>query len=98
MLFADGLPAATGRLLRGDNEKTFIIGRIAVLKKFRKLGLGSIVVQVLEDRAKKLGAEEVGLSAQCRAQKFYEKIGYTAKGNTYFDEYCEHIYMYKPLN
>ncbi|HCR43157.1 MAG TPA: GNAT family N-acetyltransferase [Ruminococcaceae bacterium] len=97
VLFADGGPAACGRLLRGPDEKIFIIGRVAVLKKYRGRGLGSTVVQVLEDRAKKLGGESTGLSAQCRVQKFYEKLGYEAQGEKYFDEYCQHIYMQKRL-
>lgn len=98
MLFADGLPAATGRLLLGSDEKTFIIGRVAVLKEHRGLGLGSIVVSALEHEAKKQGGERVGLSAQCKVRKFYEKMGYAAQGNTYFDEFCEHVYMYKELS
>ena len=36
------------------------------------------------------------LSAQVRAQGFYEAIGYHAKGETYLDEYCPHVTMTKP--
>lgn len=98
VLFADGAPAATGRLMQGNEEKTFIIGRVAVLKKYRGLGLGSILVGVLEDKAKKLGGKNIGLSAQCRAKEFYEKMGYSAQGETYLDEYCEHVYMSKGID
>ena len=33
VLFIDGKAAGTGRLLPGGNNKTFIIGRVAVLKE-----------------------------------------------------------------
>lgn len=36
-------------------------------------------------------------NSQCRAQGFYEKIGYVASGETYLDEDCEHIHMEKKL-
>lgn len=97
VLFADGLPAAAGRLLRGNGETTFVIGRVAVLEKYRGQGLGRIVVEILEKEAKKLGGEHIGLSAQCRVRKFYEKMGYAAQGGTYLDEFCEHVYMHKEL-
>ncbi|MDR3598681.1 GNAT family N-acetyltransferase [Clostridium sp.] len=97
VLFVDGKPAATGRLLLGKNNKTFVIGRVAVLQEYRKLHLGSKIISELESEAERLGGIRIELSAQCRAQGFYEKMGYVASGETYLDEYCEHINMGKQL-
>lgn len=97
VLFIDGKAAGTGRLLPGENNKSFIIGRVAVLEKYRKLHLGSKIINELEAVAKTLNGISIELSAQCRAQGFYEKLGYVASGETYLDEFCEHIHMEKQL-
>lgn len=89
--------AATGRMYKAENENTYILGRIAVLKPYRKKGCGSIVVKALEDKARELKGEKCRLSAQCQAVPFYEKLGYTAYGEEYLDEHCPHISMEKPL-
>ncbi|MVX65677.1 GNAT family N-acetyltransferase [Clostridium chromiireducens] len=97
VLFVDGRAAGTGRLLPGENHKTFVIGRVAVVKQYRKLHLGSKIINELENMPKKLGGVRIHLSAQCKAQGFYEKLGYTASGEPYLDELCEHIHMEKKI-
>lgn len=97
VLFVNGKAAGTGRLLPSEKNKTFVIGRVAVLEKYRKLHLGSKIINELEVIAKKLDGISIELSAQCRAQVFYEKLGYVASGEIYLDEFCEHIHMEKQL-
>ncbi len=97
VLFVDGKAAGTARLLPRENNKTFVIGRVAVLEKYRKLHIGSKIINELEIMAKKLDGISIELSAQCRVQGFYEKLGYVAIGETYLDEFCEHIHMEKQL-
>lgn len=97
VLFVDGKAAGTGRLLPGGNNNNFVIGRVAVLEKYRKLHIGSKIINELEAIAKNLGGTSIILSAQCTAQGFYEKLGYVASGETYLDEFCEHIHMEKQL-
>ena len=65
-------------------------------KLIERKGLGALVVQKLEQVAAQHGAKAFILSAQVRAQGFYEAIGYHAKGETYLDEYCPHVTMTKP--
>jgi predicted GNAT family N-acyltransferase len=96
VLFENGVPAATGRLF-AKNKDTYIIGRVAVRKQYRNSGLGKKVVGRLEDRARELGGRCVELSSQCRVRNFYEKMGYFATGETYLNEFCEHIHMRKYL-
>ena len=87
---------ATGRMYFED-EKTMILGRIAVIKEYRGTGLGNKVVKSLENKAKELNCTTVKLSAQQRAQMFYEKLGYQPIGEVYYDEWCPHITMSKNI-
>lgn len=95
IVYIDNLPIATGRVFK--SEDSYYIGRIAVLKQYRKNKIGSYVIKLLEDKAKELGAKTITLSAQCRVKSFYEKLGYIPIGSTYYEEYCEHIKMIKNI-
>jgi len=102
LLYIDKKPVATGRLYKkmtdGENtEVIYAIGRVAVLPEYRKLHLGSKVLELLEEKAKEIGAGKIELSAQCAVREFYEKNGYVAKGDIYYDEFCPHIRMEKSL-
>lgn len=94
VIFADGTAAAAGRIFPLQNG-VCVIGRIAVRKAFRGKNLGSATVKLLEEKAGELGAEKIALSAQCRVREFYEKLGYSASGEVYSDEFCPHIHMEK---
>lgn len=96
LLFADGNAVAVGRFFT-DNGKEWHIGRLAVLKEYRGHNLGKEIMDFAEKEIKALGGTKAVLSAQLRAKGFYEKCGYTAKGDVYFDEHVEHINMEKEL-
>ncbi len=95
VLYIDGCPSATGRLFKGRSG--WHIGRVAVRKEARGKGLGALIMQALEEKAASLGADYIKLSAQVRAEGFYERLGYKAEGEEYFDEHCPHISMIKWL-
>lgn len=95
VIFNNEKPVATGRLFKEDNTNEFIIGRVAVLEDYRNKNYGAKVISLLEAKAKQLGAKQISLSAQLRAEHFYQKQGYISSGDTYFDEFCEHIHMKK---
>lgn len=97
VLFIDGKAAATARMFTENSGKSYHIGRVAVLKEYRKSGLGREIMTALCKKAKEAGAETCELSAQCRAKEFYAKLGFTEKGGIYLDEGCPHIYMEKKL-
>lgn len=78
----DGQAAGCGRLLPDGH-----IGRMAVRKPYRGLGVGANVLQHLIDRARQRGDSEVVLSAQTHAIGFYEKFGFVVEGGEYLD--CE---------
>ncbi len=94
----DGKPVATGRLFPdSDKPNSYIIGRVAVLKEFRRNSLGSEVIKALESKAAEKNADSISLSAQCRVQKFYESLGYHATDDLHDDEGCPHVTMVKKL-
>lgn len=76
----DGKPIGTGRL-RLDCH----IGRMAVLKSWRGRGVGSAMLSLLIDFARKEGCSEVRLHAQTHALDFYARFGFTPIGGL-FDE------------
>ena len=95
MVYLDSVPAATGRFY-ADGD-TFHPGRVAVRKAFRGTGLGRVVMEALEQEARRQGAKKLRLGAQLYARPFYERCGYHATGERYMDEFCEHEYMEKEL-
>jgi len=97
VLFSDGKPAATARLFC-DSGTVWHIGRMAVLREFRGIGLGAMVMSELEKKAAELGATEIVLSSQKQASGFYEKLGYEPFGEEYLDQHCPHISMRKFLS
>lgn len=97
VLFMDGQAVATGRLLPGEEQGEFIIGRIAVLQEYRGRHLGAQIMLELEQEARKAGGNVISLSAQCQASGFYRTLGYQEIGAVYLDESCPHILMSKRL-
>lgn len=96
VIYQNDKAIATGRMYEQD-QATMILGRIATIKECRKIGLGSKIVFTLENEAKRLGYLTTQLSAQQRAQGFYEKLGYQIEGDVYYDEWCPHVTMKKIL-
>ena len=61
--YADGEPAATGRIFTEDDETVRHIGRVAVRKKFRGFKIGDGIMKTLEKSAMEQGAEYTELSS-----------------------------------
>ena len=78
-------------------EDGYHLGRLAVLKSHRGQGLGALMLQEAEAYVKSIGGESLSLHAQCRAEVFYRKSGYTPYGEMDYDEGVEHIHMRKIL-
>ncbi len=97
VIYCEDKPAACGRLYT-DADGVYHIGRIAVMRKMRGAGLGGEIMDILERKARTLGASEVRVSAQVRAARFYERLGYLRVGAEYLDEECLHICMVKRLD
>lgn len=89
----------TARLVAGG-EQAFPagkIGRVAVSREARGRGLGLELMRCLEERARELALPEVYLDAQVSVLGFYERQGYRAEGQPFFDAGIEHLRMRKSL-
>lgn len=86
-----GAPAATGRVMVTRDE--YIIGRVAVLPEYRNQGYGLLVMQTLIRACFVMGGEQQVVHAQLAARGFYEKLGFTVRGNIYEEAGIPHIAM-----
>lgn len=88
----DGRAVATGRLLPDGH-----IGRMAVLKECRSMGLGSRILERLIERARERGDREVVLSAQVHAMPFYARHGFAPAGPVHQEAGIPHQDMRRRL-
>jgi predicted GNAT family N-acyltransferase len=79
-------------------QKDGHIGRIAVLKKFRRKGIGTDLVEFFIDKATTMGLIEVELNAQTHALDFYEELGFERTGDIFTEANMPHIRMVRPIN
>lgn len=86
----------TGRLLPAA-DGVGRIGRMAVVDRARRRGVGAAVLLRLEQRAAERGDAAVELHAQLHARAFYERAGYTAYGPVFDDAGIDHVAMRKAL-
>jgi predicted GNAT family N-acyltransferase len=93
----DGESVATGRLVLDEHDGNLHIGRVAVLAEHRRHGLGRTVMLALRDLARERNATSITLAAQLHAVGFYERLGYTARGDVFLDAGIEHRWMDLPL-
>jgi predicted GNAT family N-acyltransferase len=73
------------------------IGRVAVHKQYRGLGIGFALMREVERHAADSGFTEALLEAQCHAIPFYEKLGYVAEGDVFLDAGIEHRLMRRSI-
>jgi len=83
-----GEAIGTGRLLPDGR-----IGRMAVLKAWRGLGVGAAILDALLVRARQIGMKAVSLHAQTYAAGFYERRGFGAEGEIFMEAGIPHVTM-----
>ncbi|AOR34863.1 GNAT family N-acetyltransferase [Streptomyces fodineus] len=101
----DGVPLGTGRLLHGPaaaaktggDASVGSLGRLAVCREARGLGVGVALVRAIEDAARARGLTAVDLHAQTHALGFYERLGYAAYGPEFPDAGIPHRAMRRAL-
>lgn len=92
LAYSDDEPIGTGRILIDGH-----IGRVAILKKYRGLGIGKSVMQELIKWAQKNNLEKLWLSSQWHAHSFYLDLGFVCEGEIYEEAGIDHIKMYRVL-
>jgi predicted GNAT family N-acyltransferase len=70
-----GRPVGTARMLPDGG-----IGRLVVLRDWRRRGVGGALVDALIEEARKRGLAEVSVSAPLQAAEFYRELGFVADG------------------
>ena len=92
LAFVDGVPIATGRILNDGH-----IGRVSVLKNYRGLGIGKLIIKELIKCAQDMSLEKVWLSSQWHAHSFYLDFGFVCVDEIYKEAGIDHIKMFKVL-
>ena len=94
---SDGNVVATSRSAYTDNSDDRLLGKIAVLSEYRMFGLGKQMIEILEKVSKDDGAVRLCVNSQLQALGFYEKLGFTPCGKSYFDEGLEMVPVEKQI-
>ena len=92
LAFVDGVPIGTGRILNDGH-----IGRVAVLKNYRGLGIGKSIMKDLIKWAQDMSLEKVCLSSQWHAHSFYLDLDFVCVGKIYKEAGIDHIKMFRAL-
>ncbi|MEU6392640.1 GNAT family N-acetyltransferase [Streptomyces sp. NPDC046939] len=93
----DGAALGAGRFLTTGDPGVGALGRLAVRKVARGLGVGAALVGAVEEVARGRGIRAVDLHAQTHAMGFYERLGYVAYGPEFPDAGIPHRAMRKSL-
>lgn len=74
--------------------KSISIGRVLVLKNYRRKNLASDMMKVaMEYIGTNLNEDSIILSAQLYVEKFYSELGFTPISDIYYEAGIEHIKM-----
>ena len=98
-----GHAIGTGRLVTltepppGETGQWGRVGRMAVLQAYRKSGVGSRLLTMLQDEARKRGFAGIMLHAQLTAMEFYKRHGYEPHGAVFEEAGMPHLEMKKKL-
>lgn len=88
IVYDENQAIATARLLKNNS-----VGRVAVLKTYRCLGVGKLLMQAIIEQAKQQERDFLKLSAQVHALPFYAQLGFKQEGVEYLDCGIPHIDM-----
>jgi predicted GNAT family N-acyltransferase len=87
-LDARGNPIGTARLLPDGR-----IGRMAVLKDWRRRGVGAALLGAMLDRARSRFMARAMLHAQVQAAGFYRRFGFKERGGEFLEAGISHVEM-----
>ncbi|GKS68878.1 predicted N-acyltransferase, GNAT family [Nitrosomonas sp. PY1] len=89
----EGNSIGTARLLPDGH-----IGRMAVLKVWRRKGIGAAMLRRILQEMRALGMKKATLHAQLTAVEFYEKFGFQKRGKEFMEAGIPHIIMVLDLS
>jgi predicted GNAT family N-acyltransferase len=85
---AQGRAIGTARLAPGGK-----LGRMAVLREWRGLGVGAALLDALLGRAREQALSRVTLHAQTHAAGFYRRFGFIERGGEFLEAGIPHLEM-----
>lgn len=91
--YCDETAVGAGRIIFGSADFPCKIGRVAVLKKYRKYGIGRKLIFAMIDYAQSRQVHEIVVDSQLSAMGFYAKCGFTPFGDEHPDGHIMHKYM-----
>lgn len=91
----ESIPVGTARL---DVAQAGRVGRVSVLRNYRRNGIGSLLMQALEAEAKAQGLRRIWFHSQVSAVPFYRSLGYRSYGEEYLEANIPHLSMEKDLS
>lgn len=81
---------------KGIGYENISIGRVLVLKEFRRKGIAQEMLEVaIEYIERNFKEDKIVLSAQVYAKTLYESVGFVAVNDVYEEAGIPHIKMYK---
>ncbi len=93
----DNNPIGTCRVFVSEDNSSYLLGRLAVIKEYRGQKIGRRIVEEAEKYVREMGGQELRLHAQYQVEEFYEQIGYISFGEIEEEEGHPHIWMKKRL-
>ncbi len=93
----DGPNAIAAGRIRTIASEVGKVERVCVLKEYRGQHLGVLIMNALEEHAKKTGIHKILLNAQSYAIPFYEKLGYAVTSPEFMDADIPHRAMEKQM-
>ena len=90
-----GVPIACCRLV--FIEGCYKLGRLAVLKDYRRKGFASALIAAVEKYARQQKIKELHLNSQIAAIELYTQNGYVSYGDIFIEANIPHISMVKKL-
>ena len=88
LAMSENLPIACLRIIKYQK-----IGRMAVLKEYRAMGLGMALLLEAIKICKKQGTKNIYLTAQTHAIGFYKRVGFKEISAVYQDANIPHVDM-----
>ncbi|MFC6175283.1 GNAT family N-acetyltransferase [Companilactobacillus huachuanensis] len=96
-LVENGELEAYTRIIDKGDHITF--GRVLVVEKFRKAGLGAKIVQAtIDEIEQRFPKQPIQIQAQAYLQEFYASFGFKAISDVYLEDNIPHLDMLLNLN
>lgn len=90
-------PVATCRFFLKEDNKTYMFGRLCVLKEYRGKSLGREMLKKVEEIVKEKGGKAIILHSQYHAKDFYIRCGFTQQGEIDYEQNKPHAWMRKEV-